>query len=261
MRTSIADFEIIEPWGPSGSRFVCHSPARLAIDGTVLVSEIAVDAEGWQQLCDHLARLAAAPDAALLRPVEVGPDLPTGGVFLVTERAIDTVAEPGARRRPGRQLAAIEMAARTAHALHEVGLAHGSIRPETVLFTDHGPVLDLPPLDLAEGQLSSIAGPSDLLTVDPDLLGGEGPSRSSDIWALGATLHGALTDRPLYPGIDDDEPVTAVQRILFTRPETDPVLAAGVRELVEACLSADPADRPHTALEMADRLAELRTAR
>ncbi|HWE54962.1 MAG TPA: hypothetical protein VG435_05590 [Acidimicrobiales bacterium] len=260
MRPSIADFEIIEPWGRSGSRFVCRAPARLGIGGTVLVSELAVNADGWQQLCDHLARLAAAPDAAVLSPIEVGPDLSTGGVFVVTEMALDTLADPGGRRRAARQMEAVEQAARGAHALHQIGVTHGGIRPETVVFTEHGPVLDLPFLDLVDGQLITIGAWSDLLTYDPDLLGGEVPSRSSDVWALGATLHGALSDRPLYPGIEEDEPVTAVQRILFTRPETDPVLPAGIRELIGACLEPDPTDRPHTALEIADRLAELRAS-
>lgn len=256
--TWIADYEVMEPWGRSGSRYVCRPPARVGIDGYVLVSELAVDAEAYPQLGDQLARLAATPGADLLAAIEVGPDPAGGGAFVATELAFDSVAEAGARRRRSRQLAALEVAARSAHALHEAGLAHGNIRPDTVFFTDHGPVLDLPRLDLAGGLLVTIGDWSDLLTIDPELLGGEAPSRRSDVWALGATLHGALSDRPLYPGIEGDEAVTAVQRVMFTRPEADPVLPAGVRDLVMSCLAADPADRPPTAAEVADRLAEWR---
>ena len=62
----------------------------------------------------------------------------------------------------------------------------------------------------------------DVALLDPALLRGEEPSRSSDIWALAATLHGLLSSRPLYPAIAGDPGVTAVQRVLFTRPEIDP---------------------------------------
>jgi serine/threonine protein kinase len=91
--------------------------------------------------------------------------------------------------------------------------------------------------------------------MDPDLLCGEAPSRSSDIWSLGATLHLAASERPLFPGIDADEPVTAVQRLLFTRPEIDRDLDPVVAETVAACLDPDPDARPGTAAEVAERLA------
>jgi len=90
--------------------------------------------------------------------------------------------------------------------------------------------------------------------MDPDLLSGEETSRSSDVWALGATLHTALSDRPLYPGIDKDAAVTAVQRILFTRPDVDPDIPPEVADVIRSCLEPDPAARPATADELADRL-------
>jgi hypothetical protein len=43
--------------------------------------------------------------------------------------------------------------------------------------------------------------------------------------------------------------------VLFTRPEVDPSLPAGPAGVVEACLQRDPANRPATALEVAERLA------
>ncbi|HET6965048.1 MAG TPA: hypothetical protein VFH58_09785 [Acidimicrobiales bacterium] len=251
MRDSIADYEVVEPWEASDSRYVCRPPERLGREGLVMISELAVDAEGWQQLCDSLVRLSSAPGGRLLEVIEVGPDLPRGKVFVATEAATGTVAGLDRRAR----VAAVEAAARTAHALHEAGLAHGRIHPGTLLVTDRGPVLDLPRLDAPAGEVIEVGPWQELVSVDPELLAGESPGRASDIWSLGATLHAVLSQRPLFPGIESDEPVTAVQRVMFTRPEPDADLPAALRELIASCLSPDPADRPPSALDVAERLA------
>jgi serine/threonine protein kinase len=101
----------------------------------------------------------------------------------------------------------------------------------------------------------------DVAVLDPALLRGEHPSRSSDVWALAATLHGLLSTRPLYPDVDDDPRVTAVQRILFTRPEIDAALPSGLVETLSACLADDPGERLLSADELADRLAAVEALR
>jgi eukaryotic-like serine/threonine-protein kinase len=255
VRDAIADYEVIRPWDWDERRYVCRAPRRLGRDGDVMVAELAVDAEGWQHLCDWLVRLASAPAGASLELIEVGPDLETGRVFLATEAALDgTLARPEHPLGPDRRVAAVEAVARGAHALHEVGLAHGSIHPGAVVLTSRGPRLDVPRLDAPAGEAIRIDGWIELECVDPDLLRGEPPSRASDIWALGATLHHALSKRPLFAGIPDDEPVTAVQRVMMSRPESDPEIRPGLRDLIAACLAADPADRPPTAAALAGQL-------
>lgn len=252
---SIADYEVVGPWAESPRRYVCRPPERLGRDGEVMVSELGIDAEGWQQLCDSLLRMSTAPGARMLEVVEVGPDMETGGVFVVSEAAPGgSLSAPldGPDRR--KTLEAVEAAARGAHALHEVGLAHGSIHPGSVLLTAGGPVLDLPRLDAPSGEVLRVDGWRALVAVDPEVLYGESPTRSSDVWALGATLHSVLSDRPLFPGIEDDEPVTAVQRMMFTRPEPDPSLPPSLLELVNDCLASDTSERPATALAVAERL-------
>jgi serine/threonine protein kinase len=223
----------------------------------VTVTELAVDAAGWQQLADHVVRLANVTAAGVLELLELGPDVSTeqAGVYLATETATGgSLGEPVGDPDHAARLEAVVVAARAAHAMHEAGLPHGSISPARVLFTGHGPVLGPPRLDAPLGVAATFSHWTELVAVDPDVLAGEHPSRSSDIWALGAVLHSALSRRPLYPGIESDEPVTAVQRVLFTRPEIDPALAPGTADIVKACLERDPASRPETALEVAERL-------
>ena len=249
---SIVDYEVLEPWGEGTGRFVCRPPDRLGWPGPVLVTELAVDAEG----CDQLIRLNSAAGAGMVQAIELGPDLATGGVFVATEHPEGgSLARPTAPLDTAARRRAVEAAARAADALHEMGLAHGAIHRGTVLMAERGALLDLPCLDAPAGEAIHVASWPELEAVDPEVLGGEAPSRASDIWAIGATLHHALSDRPLYPGIDADQPVTAVQRVMFTRPQVDRAIRSSLVELIEACLAVDPADRPARARDVADRLA------
>lgn len=269
MRSSIADYEVLETLestGGSPQRYLCRPPSRLGWDDAVEVVELRVDPAVVHQWSDLAVRMAAAGDEGLRVLLEVGPDPSGAGAYLSSEAAPGgTLAGPAEGGEPAAGsltgIAAVAAAARGAHALHEVGLAHGAICPESVHLTARGPVLSPPALDGPAGWVVDASSWLRLSTVDPDLLRGEGASRSSDVWSLGATLHRALSARPLYPGIDRDQPVTAVQRIMFTRPEPDPSLDPEVREIITSCLAVDPADRPETASDLADRLQRLEEQR
>jgi eukaryotic-like serine/threonine-protein kinase len=262
LRSSVADYEVIEEIGQTASgrsRFLCRPPERLDQEGPVVVSQLAVDAGGWHQMADQVGRLVQLGTERLLELLEVGPDLDPGGagVYLVSEADPGgTLAAPRETLDLGGVAAAVAAAAEAAHSYHEAGLTHGAIDSRAVIFTRRGPVLGPPPLDLAPGAVARSADWRQLSTLDPDLLCGESPSRSSDVWSLGATLHTALSPRPLYEGMDSDEPVTAVQRILFARPSVDLSLPGGLAEVVSACLELDPTRRPQTAAEVARLIRE-----
>lgn len=263
LRASIGDYEVLEVLaGPDRGvlRYRCRAPSRLGWDEPVEVAEVAVGEGGWPQWSDRIVRLAGAGSADLRQLLETGPDPAGSGAYVSYEAATGgTLAAPptpstgGPDRSAGCQ--AVAAAARAAHGLHQAGLAHGYINPAAICLTSHGPVLDLPPLGLPDGWATPPSRLAGLVTTDPDVLRGEAPSRTSDVWSLGATLHVILSDRPLYPGIAGDQPVTAVQRVLFTRPEIDPDLPGPTRDLVERCLTLDPTGRPATAAEVAEALA------
>ena len=80
-----------------------------------------------------------------------------------------------------------------------------------------------------------------------------GPAgRASDIWALGVTLHLALTGYGLYPALVSADPMVAVRMYLRSQPEPDADLSDGERAVVVRALQPDPAKRYETADEMAD---------
>jgi serine/threonine protein kinase len=267
VRSSVADFRVVQALPPTAAgqaRYLCDPPDRLELgDVHVMITELAVDASGWRELAGHVSRLAGVQPTHLLRLIEVGPDLDSqgAGVYLVSEAAPGGPVGDltGALDPVGRVLAVAE-AARGAHLLHEAGIAHGSIDRRAIFLTSRGGVLGPPALGGPPGAVARMADWRDVVVLDPSLLRGEDPSRSSDIWALAATLHGLLSSRPLYPGIDEDPGVTAVQRILFTRPEVDPTLPAGIAESLAACLADDPGERVLSADQLADRLTQVEVA-
>jgi eukaryotic-like serine/threonine-protein kinase len=159
-------------------------------------------------------------------------------------------------------LRAMRHAALATHALHEAGLAHGDIKPANIMLHEDGAKLS--DLGLARvltpgTTLTSMGGARDLEFIDPALLQGERPSRKSEIWTLGASLHRALTGIGLYGELPDNQPVLAIRRLISTKPEIDESLTPAEAKLIRDCLGASSL-RPRTAKEVADRLAELEEA-
>jgi serine/threonine protein kinase len=250
--------EALPPSVTGQARYLCHAPERLELDdATVMVTELAVDASGWRELIGNLSRLAGVESPHLLRLIEVGPDLdPAGaGVYLASEAAPGgSVGGPSEPLDAGGHVRAVAEAARGAHMMHECGIAHGSIDRRSIFLTSRGGALGPPAMGGQGGVVTRMRDWREMEVLDPALLRGEDPSRSTDIWALATTLHGLLSSRPLYAGIDEDPAVTAVQRVLFTRPELDPALPAAIAESLAACLADDPGERILSADEFADRL-------
>ena len=172
-----------------------------------------------------------------------------------------TLADPVRELSTAEKLKAVADAARGAHALHEAGIAHRDIRPANVLLgLDHAVLADLELARfLTPGQtVTSTAPVGDLEYTDPALVRGDRASRASDIWSLGLTLHRALSDTTCYPGLTPEAgTLPAVRRILSGGPEISTRLDPAVAELVRACVAPDPADRPPTALVLAEEIEAL----
>ena len=86
-------------------------------------------------------------------------------------------------------------APRATHALHEAGIAHRDIKPANVLLYPGG-------AKLADLGLSHVLRPGVTIGyLDPCLIRGDRPSRASDIFSLGATLHYAVAGEGLYGAV------------------------------------------------------------
>jgi eukaryotic-like serine/threonine-protein kinase len=258
LRSSIADYEVMRVLSSTAAgqrRYLCRPPERLhETADEVMITELAVPPTRTRDVAGSLCRLAAIRSDRLLRLIEVGPDFDADGtgMYLATESAPGaTAAEPASPLDTGAKIRVIAEAAQGAHAMHETGLAHGRIDANAIVLTARGAVLAPPPVEAPPGAVAGVRDWRNVVVLDPAVLRGEPPSRSSDVWALAATLHLLLSTRPLYPGIDQDLTVTAVQRVLFTRPEIDAALPASLIDALGACFADDPGQRPETAAELA----------
>jgi hypothetical protein len=96
--------------------------------------------------------------------------------------------------------------------------------------------------------------------IDPVVLGGGQPSRLTDVYGLGMTLHRALTGSGMFGDIPADQPMMAMRAVLSRSPEPAEGLTPEEQELIVACVSGDFAQRPRTALDVADRIETLASA-
>jgi serine/threonine protein kinase len=157
-------------------------------------------------------------------------------------------------------LRAVKHAALAAHDLHEAGLVHRDINPENVLLHEDG--AKLCNLGLAHiispGRTLSRLGPIESTEyLDPAILRGQRPGRWTDIWALGVTLHRALTGAGVYGDLPSGDPLLAIRRVLSTPPRLDPSLTPAEAALISQCLAAEREARPSTAKAVAGAIEEL----
>lgn len=260
MTTTMADFEVEEDLdGDRGGRYRARVPDRLRPRaGTVVVRHLPwADAGAWEELRVLLGaiRAAATGEPHLVEVVEAGY-LDGTGAWVVT-------SDPGRARlsdgrvEPRAALGALAGAAAAVHALHEAGVVHQGVSPEAV--TPDG-VVDLPVLDRSrtvEGHVLEVLSPPSLDTVDPAWARGGRPGRETDLFALGATLYRAVTGRLLHPDLATDQPVVALQRVMFEPVHLPPDLDPDVAATVAACIATDPADRPPSALALSHHLSTL----
>ena len=162
--------------------------------------------------------------------------------------------------------------ARALSAAHEGGVVHRDVKPSNILIDGQGlpHLTDFGLAKARDGRDPELTAPDVLvgsaLYVAPEQArAGEG-SPQADLYSLGALLYHALAGRPPFEGngaidialrrFEEDPPPLA-----SSVPDVDPELAAFVHGL----LARDPAERPASAADAAERLgdigARLRAAR
>jgi serine/threonine protein kinase len=259
VRSTLADYQILGPAGPGGDSWLAETPARLGggapVVVTRLVTRMGPGGDDWSDLSGRLLSLATVRSSYLPRLIDAGQTDEEDEVVTWVAREDGRPEETaGPASDPGTALRRLAAAARGLHDLHEAGWAHGDIQPRSVLQRGDDTLLEPPVRALAKGGSVTPPGtlPGELDTVDRAVLWGEGPSRATDIWALGATAHRVLTGDFVHPAVEKDLVVTAVRRVLFEAPVVSPTLAPEVARLLRSCLAVYPAERPATAADLAD---------
>jgi eukaryotic-like serine/threonine-protein kinase len=264
----IADYQFIRRLGDGGHGvfYLARRPDRLPVDAEFVAVKV-LSGGSSQDVFRHAARELAA-FAAVSSPYLVtlydagqqGEQLYYSMEYL-PGGSLASPAEPVGRAAA---LTAVAHAARAAHALHEAGIAHRDIKPGNVLLhAGGGKLADLGLSQvLAPGMtVTGMGSAEDIGYMDPALMRGDRPSRASDVFSLGATVHYALTGEGLYGPLPPDDPMLAMRRVMTRAP----VIAAGLdpaaAKVIAWATDTDPAARPATALELAERIEALAAVR
>jgi serine/threonine protein kinase len=263
-RDGIADYQFEKMLGAGnhGVFYLARRPERLPPGGefvAVKVLSSASSQDTFRRATRELAAFAAviSPDLVTLYDAgQQGDDLYYSMEYL-PGGSLAAPAEPASRPAA---VTAVAHAARAAHALHEAGIAHNDIKPGNILlYPGGGKLADLGlSRHLTPGlTITGLGSTASVEYIDPALIRGEQPSRASDVFSLGATLHRVLTGEGLYGDLPADNALVAMRRVLSHPPAISAGLDAGARDVVGAAISADPAMRPATALELAERIQAL----
>jgi eukaryotic-like serine/threonine-protein kinase len=268
---AVADYVVVRQLGEGnhGRYYLARPPARVELAEEFVALKVFGDRVGelaYERGVRELRAFAAVRSPYLVTVYDaVLEDTFAYAMQYFPLGSLSAPARPLARAEVHR---ALENAARAAHALHEAGMAHSDIKPANVLLTESsdgstagigGRLSDLGLARfLAPGAtLTSMGRASSVEYVDPDVIGGARPSRRTEIWALGATVHRALAGTGLYGELPDAQPLLAIRKVLGAQPQIDPALRPDEAELVRLCLAPDDGRLP-TAEAVADRLAALR---
>ncbi|WP_328708338.1 serine/threonine-protein kinase [Microbispora hainanensis] len=126
-------------------------------------------------------------------------------------------------------------------AIHRAGIVHRDFKPGNVLLGSDG----LRVVDFGISRLADATATTGNLVgtpayMAPEQLQGRSAGPAADVFCWALTLVYAASGRHAYTG---DTHAAVMARILYGMPDLGP-LAGLLKDLVVACLAADPADRP-----------------
>jgi len=257
-RAGIADYRFVRHLGAGnhGVFYLAYRPQRLHIDAEFVAVKVLTGTNSqdtFRRATRELAAFAAVRSPFLVRLYDAGQqgdDLYYSMEYLPAGSLADAIGSIP----PSQVLVAVADAARAAHALHEAGIAHNDIKPGNVLLQDgHAKLSDLGLSQLlAPGlTITGLGSTGSVEYLDPAIIRGELPGRATDVFALGATLHRALTGTGLYGELPTNNTMLAMRRVLSHAPEISPNLPAGVRQLLASAIDPNQAARPATAADLA----------
>jgi serine/threonine protein kinase len=265
-RSGIADYRFLKMLGAGnhGVFYLALKPPRLPAEAEYVAVKVLSGAKSqdtFRRAVRELAAFAAVDSPYLVTLYDAGQqdhDLYYSMEYLPG----GSLAEPAAPVTRQAAMAAVAHAGRAAHALHEAGIAHNDIKPGNVLLHPGGG--KLADLGLSHAltpglTVTGLGSTASVEYIDPAVIRGEPPSRASDIYALGATLHRALAGAGLYGNLPTDASLVAMRRVLAKTPAISPDLDPRAQTVIAGAINPDPSQRLPTALSLAEEIEALLT--
>ena len=216
------------------------------------------------------ARAASAAGHPNIVEVFDAGDLPDGRPYLVMEylegRELSEVIERHGGLELERACRIVRDVARALDAAHARGVIHRDLKGENVMLVERGGEEIVKVLDFGIAANNALVGPRTVpglvmgtpATMAPEQVRGKPPTIAFDVYALGVLLHFAVSGHLPF----DDRDGISILVAKTTGPAPSIItLCAGLPdllvELVDSCLALEPALRPATAREVADRLGDV----
>lgn len=215
--------------------------------------------EALEREANYLATLGGHPHIMTLYHRTVLPD---GRDALVLEACPGSVA--GAIRDQRLSVAgSVSMGIKVAGALetvHRAGLVHCAVRPQSLLLTEFDePVLADFGAAVRRGAEYFVGVSETTVHTAPELLLGEPPTPSTDVYGLSSTLYEMVAGRAAFRAYDRESPAAVSLRILAggVRPVLEPDVPLELSDLLVWGMNPDPAERPPGAAWLAEELSRI----
>jgi serine/threonine protein kinase len=179
------------------------------------------------------------------RFLEASGDDPPALVFEFCEGGslADLLQEQG-KLDPATAVRIIVQIADALAAIHELGYAHGDVKPENILFSrDRIPRLADFNSARAIAATSRSEAPLTYGYAAPEQLASRRPSQKGDVWSLALVLYEAATGRSLFP-LDDVGYQEAVARLERGGSVEIRTGDGDLDAIIEKCIRANPDERP-----------------
>ena len=237
--------------GGMGQVFLGFSPAGRAVAVKVVHRQFARDPEFVRRFGREVEAAGAVSGAYTAPVVAAGPgdDPPwLATVFVPGPSLAEVIAHAG----PLPETAVWRLAGGLIEALqavHACGLVHRDLKPANVLLAADGPrLIDFGISRALEGAAamsvtSLIVGTPAFMS--PEQAGGLPVGPASDVFALGSVIAFAASGASPF-GAGPSSPIVVAYRVVHAQPDLSRV-PVSLRNLVTACLTKNPADRPQLA--------------